>query len=88
MYCSIQVVEEKNNKLAGVLYLTWDESFYSPPPRHSPVKHKPLASCVGIQKHFMVAEIPGFDLPNRLSDLTTLLFSRDGIGKLIFNEVK
>jgi hypothetical protein len=25
---------------------------------------------VGIQKHFMVAEIPGFDLPNRLSGLT------------------
>jgi hypothetical protein len=31
----------------------------------------------------MVAEIPGFDLPNRFSDLTTSLFSRDGICKLI-----
>jgi hypothetical protein len=45
-------------------------------------------NSVGIQKHFMVAEILGFDLPNRLSDLTTLLFSKDGIGKLIFNKVK
>jgi hypothetical protein len=45
-------------------------------------------SCVGIQKHFMVAEIPGFDLSNRLSDLTTSLSSSDGIGKLIFKKVK
>ncbi len=44
--------------------------------------------CVGIQKHFMVAEIPGFDLSNRLSDFTTSLFSSDGIGKLIFKKVK
>jgi hypothetical protein len=36
----------------------------------------------------MVAEIPGFNLPNRLSGLTTSLFSRDGIVKLIFNKVK
>jgi hypothetical protein len=36
----------------------------------------------------MVAEIPGFDLPNWLSGLTMSLFSRDGIGKLIFNKVK
>jgi hypothetical protein len=36
----------------------------------------------------MVAEIPGFDLSNRLSDLTTSLFSSDGIGKLIFKKVK
>jgi hypothetical protein len=43
---------------------------------------------VGIQRHFMVAEIPGFDLPNRLSGLTMPLFSRDGIVKLIFNKVK
>ncbi len=43
---------------------------------------------VGIQKHFMVVEIPGFDLSNWLSDLTTSLFSSDGIGKLIFNKVK
>jgi hypothetical protein len=45
-------------------------------------------TLVGIQKHFMVADIPGFDFPNRLSGLTTSLFSRDGIGKLIFNKVK
>ncbi len=45
-------------------------------------------NCVGIQKHFMVAEIPGFDLSNWLSDLTTSLFSSDGIGKLIFKKVK
>jgi hypothetical protein len=46
------------------------------------------ATSVGIQKHFMAAEIPGFEFPNRLSDLTTSLFSRDGIGKLVFNKVK
>jgi hypothetical protein len=45
-------------------------------------------SSVGIQKHFMVAEIPGFELPNWLSGPTTSLFSRDGIGKLMFNKVK
>jgi hypothetical protein len=48
----------------------------------------PGEPCVGIQKHSMMAEIPGFDLPNRLSDLTTSLFSSDGIGKLICNKVK
>jgi hypothetical protein len=45
-------------------------------------------TSVGIQKHFMVAEITGFDMPNRLSGLTTSLFSRDGLGELIFNKVK
>ncbi len=47
-----------------------------------------LEYSVGIQKHFMVAKISGFDLSNRLSDLTTSLFSSDGIGKLIFKKVK
>ncbi len=40
------------------------------------------ANCVGIEKHFMVAEIPGFDLPNRLSNLTESLFSSVGIGTI------
>jgi hypothetical protein len=35
----------------------------------------------------MVAEIPGFDLPNWLSGLTASLFSRGGIGKFMFNKV-
>jgi hypothetical protein len=47
-----------------------------------------LFTGVGIQKHFMVAEIPGFDLSNRFSDLTKSLFSSDGIGKLILKKVK
>jgi hypothetical protein len=51
-------------------------------------KGKTTESSVGIQKYFMVAEISGFDLPNRLSGLSTSLFSRDGIGKLILNKVK
>jgi hypothetical protein len=36
-------------------------------------------ACVGIQKHFMGAEIPGFGLPNRFFGLTTSCFFRDGI---------
>jgi hypothetical protein len=44
--------------------------------------------CVGIQKHFMGAEIPGLYLPNKFSALTTSGFSSDGIGKLIFNKIK
>ncbi len=56
--------------------------------RNRPASPHTVGSCVGIQKHFMVAEIPGFDLSNRLSDLTTSLFSSDGIGKLIFHKVK
>jgi hypothetical protein len=36
-------------------------------------------SCVGIQKHFMGAEIPGFGLPNQFFGLTTSYFFRDGI---------
>jgi hypothetical protein len=52
------------------------------------VEPTPTMSFVGIQRHFMVSEIPGFDLPNRLSGLTTSLFSRDGIVKLIFNKGK
>ncbi len=36
-------------------------------------------SCVGNQKHFMGAEIPGFGLPNRFFGLTTSCFFRDGI---------
>jgi hypothetical protein len=39
-------------------------------------------------KHFIGVEIPGFDLPNRFSGLTTSCFPRGGIGKLIFNKVK
>ncbi len=35
--------------------------------------------CVGIQKHFMGAEILGFGLPNRFFGLTTSCFFRDGI---------
>ncbi len=42
---------------------------------------------VGIQKHFMGAEIPGLGLPKWFSGLTTSRFFRDGIGKLIFNKV-
>jgi hypothetical protein len=38
-----------------------------------------IHSCVGIQKHFMGAEIPGFGLPNRFFSLTTSCFFRDGI---------
>jgi hypothetical protein len=38
-----------------------------------------LMSSVGIQKHFMGAEIPGFGLPNRFFGLTTSCFFRDGI---------
>jgi hypothetical protein len=37
---------------------------------------------VGIQKHFMGAEIPGFDLPNRFFGQTTSYFFRDGIVNL------
>jgi hypothetical protein len=35
--------------------------------------------CVGIQKHFMGAEILGFGLPNRFFGLTMSCFFRDGI---------
>ncbi len=36
-------------------------------------------SCVGIQKHFMGAEIRGFGLPNKFFGLTMSCFFRDGI---------
>jgi hypothetical protein len=49
---------------------------------------KKRVPSVGIQKHFMGAEIPGFGLPNWFSGLTTSCFFRDGIGKLIFNKVQ
>jgi hypothetical protein len=35
-----------------------------------------------------MVEIPGFDLPNRLIDLTTSLFSRGGIFKLNLSKIK
>jgi hypothetical protein len=38
-----------------------------------------LGTSVGIQKHFMGAEIPGFGLPNQFFGLTTSCFFRDGI---------
>jgi hypothetical protein len=47
-----------------------------------------METCVGTQKHFKVVEIPGFDFPNWLSNLTTSIFSRDGIVKFIFNKLK
>jgi hypothetical protein len=43
---------------------------------------------VVIQIHFMGAEIPGFDFPNRFSGGTLSHYSNDGTGKLIFNKVK
>jgi hypothetical protein len=36
-------------------------------------------SSVGIHKHFMGAEIPGFGLPNRFFGLTISCFFKDGI---------
>jgi hypothetical protein len=45
-------------------------------------------SCVGIQKHFVGFEIPGFELPNRFSDLTTSHLSRgDSHHNLVFNKL-
>ncbi len=38
-----------------------------------------LVTGVGIQKHFMGVEIPGFGLPNRFFGLSTSCFFRDGI---------
>jgi hypothetical protein len=42
-----------------------------------------LDSSIGIQKHLMGIEIPGFDLANWFSGLTTSLFYMDGIHKVI-----
>jgi hypothetical protein len=49
--------------------------------------HMETGCSGGIQKHFMGAEIPRSDLPNRFSGLTTSRFSRDGIGKLVFKKI-
>jgi hypothetical protein len=44
--------------------------------------------CVGIQKHFMGAEIPGLYFPNKFSGPNYVRFLQKGIGKLIFNKIK
>jgi hypothetical protein len=40
---------------------------------------KDFITGVGIQKHFMGVEIPGFGLPKRFFGLTTSCFFRGGI---------
>jgi hypothetical protein len=47
-----------------------------------------LAICVGIHKHFVGVEIPGFDLSNQFSGLTMSLLFGDGIHRVIFKKHK
>jgi hypothetical protein len=53
-------------KLGPLPFWTWALLYY-------------LVTSVGIQKHFMRAEIPGFGLPNRFFGITMSCFFRDGI---------
>jgi hypothetical protein len=47
-----------------------------------------FATSIGVQKHVVRIEIPGFDLPNQFSGFTTLLLFLCGIHKVIFNDPK
>jgi hypothetical protein len=45
-----------------------------------------VSTSVGINKHFVYVEIPGFDMSNMFSGLTTSLLFRDRIHRVIFNK--
>jgi hypothetical protein len=47
-----------------------------------------FATSIGIQKHVVRIEIPGFDLPNQFPGFTTSLLFLDGFHKVIFNDLK
>jgi hypothetical protein len=51
-------------------------------------EQRSLVSYWLIYTHFVGVEIPGFDLSNRFSGLTTSLLFRDGIHRVIFNKYK
>jgi hypothetical protein len=47
-----------------------------------------MQTCVGIHKHFVGAEIHGFDFPTGFFGPATSLFSRDRIHRIIINKLE
>jgi hypothetical protein len=91
MYSKTKLLERTKNastKLLMLLMLACRDWLEGGGGAHRNGLQKFNTYCMGIQKHFMEAEIPRYDLPYRFSGLSKSFFSRNRSGKLIFNKVK
>jgi hypothetical protein len=57
-------------------------------PQKLAVCHRGFEPSLGIHKHFVGVEIPGFDFSNQFSGLTMSLLFGDGIHRVIFKKHK